>query len=113
MTTEGINRKLTAILSANAVGYSHLIAEDEVGMVQRLKPYGELIDVSIRENRGHVVDSPGDNILAEFPSALDATRCSVEIHRVLKTRNDDLFDDHKMEFRIGIHLSDVMIEMRI
>lgn len=57
-----------------------------------------------------MVDSPGDNLLAKFPSALDATRCAVEIQRVLKTRNADLPADRRMEFRIGIHLGDVMME---
>jgi len=110
MTTEGITRKLAAILSADVVGYSRLMSEDEVGTVQRLKSYRELIGVRVREHHGRVVDSPGDNILAEFPSALDATRCAVEIQRVLKTRNDDLPDDRKMEFRIGIHIGDVMAD---
>lgn len=57
-----------------------------------------------------MVDSPGDNLLAKFPRALDATRCAVEIQRVLKTRNADLPADRRMEFRIGIHLGDVMME---
>jgi len=110
MTTEGTTRKLTAILSADVVGYSRLMAEDEVGTVQRLKSYRELIGVRVREHHGRVVDSPGDNLLAEFPSALDATRCAVEIQRVLKTRNDDLPEERRMEFRIGINLGDVMID---
>lgn len=110
MTIEGINRKLTAILSADAVGYGRLMAEDEVGTVQRLKSYRELISTRVKEHHGRVVDSPGDNILAEFPSALDAVRSAVEIQRVLKDRNADLPDNHKMEFRIGIHLGDVMVD---
>ena len=110
MAIESTTRKLTAILSADAVGYSRLMTEDEVGTVQRLKSYRELIGVRVREYNGRVVDSPGDNILAEFPSALDAVRSAVEIQRVLKTRNDDLPDDRKMEFRIGIHLGDVMVD---
>jgi len=110
MTIDSINRKLTAILSADAVGYSRLMADDEVGTVQRLKSYRELIGVRVREHRGRVVDSPGDNILAEFPSALDATRCGIEIQGMLKNRNADLTDNRKMEFRIGIHLGDVMVD---
>jgi len=110
MTTEGIKRKLTAILSADAVGYSRLMAADEVDTIQRLKSFRELIGIRVREHHGRVVDSPGDNILAEFPSALDAVRSVVEIQRVLKTRNDDLPDNRKMKFRIGIHLGDVMVD---
>jgi len=83
MTTEGINRKLTAILSADAVAYSRLMAENEVRTVRRLKSYRELISARLREHRGRVVDSPGDNILAEFPSALDATRCAIDIQQTL------------------------------
>lgn len=109
MATEGINRKLTAILNADVVGYSRLMAEDEVATVQRLKSYREQIGSRVKEHHGRVVDSPGDNILAEFPSALDATRCAVEIQQALKNRNSDLPDNRKMEFRIGIHLGDVMV----
>jgi len=109
MTTEGATRKLTAILSADVVGYSRLISVDEVGTVQRLKSYKELIGVRVSEHHGRVVDSPGDNLLAEFPSALDATRCAVENQRMLKDRNTDLPTDRRMEFRIGIHLGDVMV----
>jgi len=68
MTTEGINRKLTAILSADAAGYSRLMTEDEAGTIQRLKSYKELISVRVSEHHGRVVDSSGDNLLAEFPS---------------------------------------------
>jgi len=110
MTNEGTTRKLIAILSADAVGYSRLMAEDEVGTVDRLKSYRELISTRVREHHGRVIDSPGDNILAEFPSALDAARSAIEIQRVLKTRNDDLPDERKMDFRIGIHLGDVMVD---
>ena len=110
MATEGINRKLTAILSADAVGYSRLMAGDEVATVQQIKTYRELISVRVKEHRGRVVDSPGDNLLAEFPSALDVVRCGVEIQGMLKNRNTDLPTDRRMEFRIGIHLGDVMVD---
>ena len=76
------------------------MAEDEVATVDRLKSYRELIGVRAKEHRGRVVDSPGDNIFAEFPSALDAVRSAVEIQRALKIRNDDLPDNRKMGFRI-------------
>ena len=107
---ERVKRKISAILSADAVGYSRLMSEDEIGTVNRLKAYRKLIGVSVGEHHGRVVDNPGDNILAEFPSALDATCCAVEIQGMLENRNADLPDDRRMDFRIGIHLSDVMVD---
>lgn len=86
------------------------MAEDEVETAHRLKTYRRLIELRIQEHRGRVVDTPGDNILADFPSALDATRCAVDIQRALKDRNADLPADHRMEYRIGVHLGDVMVE---
>ena len=73
MTAESINRKLTAILSADAKGYSRLMGEDEVGTVQLLKEYREIMAQLIHQHRGRVVDSPGDNLLAEFGSVVEAT----------------------------------------
>ena len=105
-----VERKLAAVLSADVVGYSRLMAEDDVGTVQRITEYRELIGVRVREQRGRVVDSPGDNLLAQFPSALDATRCAIEIQRALKTRNADLPAERRMELRIGVHMGDVMAD---
>jgi adenylate cyclase len=107
---EGVERRLSAILSTDAVGYSRLIAEDEVVTVRRLGAYQEQMGVLIRHHRGRVVDSPGDNLLAEFPSATQATSCAVEIQRVLEARNADLPAERKLRFRIGIHLGEVMVE---
>ena len=110
MVDGGAKRRLAAILSADAVGYTRLMAEDEVATLDRIKAYRDLIGIRVREHNGRVVNAPGDNILAEFPSALDATRCAVEIQRVLRDRNADLPEDRRMAFRIGIHLGDVMVE---
>lgn len=107
---ERVKRKISAILSADVAGYSRLMSEDEIGTVNRLKAYRKLIRVSVREHHGRVVDNPGDNILAEFPSALDATCCAVEIQGMLENRNTELPVDRRMDFRIGIHLSDVMVD---
>jgi adenylate cyclase len=112
MAVEGAKRKLAAILSADVKDYSRLMADDEVETAYRLKAYRRLIAMRVREHRGRVVDTPGDNLLAEFPSALDATRCAVEIQVVLKNRNADLPADHRMEYRIGVHLGDVMVDGR-
>jgi len=107
---DGVERKLAAILSADVVGYSRLMADDELATVRTLTAYRDEIRLLVQQNRGRVVDSPGDNLLAEFPSARDATSCAVEIQRVLQARNAGISTDRKMEFRIGVHLSDVMVE---
>ncbi len=106
----GIERRLTAILSADVVGYSRLMAEDEEATLRTLTAYREQLGVLVRQHRGRVVDTAGDNLLAEFPSALDATRCALEIQRVVRARNLSLPAERRMEFRIGIHLGDVMAE---
>jgi len=98
MTTQGFKRKLTAILSADVKGYSRLMGEDEVATVRTLTAYREMMD------------SPGDNLLAEFASVVDAVRCAVEIQEELKARNAELPENRRMEFRIGINLGDVIEE---
>jgi adenylate cyclase len=108
MTEEGVKRKLTAILSADAKGYSRLMGEDEVGTVQVLKEYREIMANFILQHRGRVVDSPGDNILAEFGSIVDATECAVKIQEELQTKNAELSEDKRLEFRIGINHGDVL-----
>jgi adenylate cyclase len=110
MTTEALKRKLTAIPSADVKGYSRLMGEDEEATVHTLTSYREIMSSLINQHRGRVVDSPGDNVLAEFASVVDAVQCAVEIQQVLKARNADLPDDRKMEFRIGINLGDVIVE---
>jgi adenylate cyclase len=106
-TTE---RKLAAILSADVAGYSRLMAEDEDTTVRTLTDYRDEIALLVRQHRGRVVDSPGDNLLAEFPTALDAVRCAVEIQGILKVRNAPLAAERRMEFRIGVHLGDLRVE---
>jgi len=108
MNAESINRKLTAILSADAKGYSRLMGEDELSTVQLLKEYREIMAQLILKDRGRVVDSPGDNLLAEFGSVVDATGCAVKIQEKLKTKNAELSEDKRLEFRIGINLGDVL-----
>jgi TolB-like protein/class 3 adenylate cyclase/Tfp pilus assembly protein PilF len=105
-----VERKLAAILSADVVGYSRLMAEDEAATVRTLTDYREVVATLIRQHRGRVVDSPGDNVLAEFPTALEAARGAVEVQRVIQARNADLPPERRMEFRIGVHLGDVTVE---
>ena len=106
-TTE---RRLAAILSADVVGYTRLMAEDEAGTIQTLSTHREAIRSLVEQHHGRVVDAPGDNLLAEFPNALDAVQCAVETQRVLQIRNQSLSEQRRMLFRIGVHLGDVAIE---
>jgi len=110
MTTQEVKRKLTAILSADVKGYSRLMGEDEKGTIHTLNAYKEVITGLIQHHSGRVVDAPGDNLLAEFASVVDAVECGVEIQKELKTRNSELPENRRMEFRIGINLGDVIEE---
>ena len=108
MTQEGFKRKLTSIFSADAVGYSRLMGEDEAATVRILTSYRNVIFSLIKQHNGIVIDSPGDNILAEFVSVVDAVQCAVVVQKELKARNDDLPENRRMHFRIGINLGDVI-----
>ncbi|MDH4204747.1 MAG: adenylate/guanylate cyclase domain-containing protein [Desulfobacteraceae bacterium] len=110
MATQGFKRKLTAILSADVKGYSRLTGEDDEATVRTITAYREIITDVVQKYRGRVVDSPGDNILAEFASVIDAVSSAVEIQQELKTKNADLPDERMMEFRIGVNLGDVIHE---
>ena len=110
MATEGFKRKLAAIVSADVEGYSRLMGEDEESTVRRLTSYREAMANLTQRHRGRVVDSPGDNLLAEFSSVVDAVQCAVDIQRELKARNAELIENRRMEFRIGINLGDVIVE---
>src|SRR5215475_3202779 len=106
----GIERKLTAILSADVKGYSRLMGEDDAATVRTLTAHRALMTSLIQHHKGRVVDSPGDNLLAEFASVVDAVQCAVEIQRELQVRNTEVPDQRRMEFRIGINLGDVIVE---
>jgi adenylate cyclase len=108
MSNEGFKRKLAAILSADAVGYGRLMAEDEAATVKTVTSYREIMAALINQHRGRVVDSPGDNLLAEFPSVVDAVQCAVAVQNEFQTRNAELTKNRRMEFRIGINLGDVI-----
>ncbi len=104
MTTASIERKLTAILSADVKGYSRLMGADEVGTLRTLTAYREVTDSLIQQHRGRIVGTAGDSVLAEFASAVDAVQCAVEIQQILKAKNTELPANRKMEFRIGINV---------
>jgi adenylate cyclase len=110
MTTQEVKRKLAAILSADVKGYSRLMEEDEKGTVRTLNAYKEVMTGLIQHHHGRVVDASGDNVLAEFASVVDAVECSVEIQKEVKTRNTELPENRRMEFRIGVNLGDVIEE---
>src|SRR5437867_4346456 len=86
------------------------MGEDEITTVRTLTAYREVMSALIREHRGRVVDAPGDNLLAEFASVVDAVECAVELQREFKSRNAELPTPRRMEFRIGINLGDVIME---
>jgi adenylate cyclase len=108
METTKTKRKLTAILSADVKGYSRLMGEDEKATVATLKKYRDIISSLVEKHSGRVVDSPGDNLLAEFGSVVDAVECAVTIQKILKDENASLPEDRRMEFRIGVNLGDVI-----
>ena len=108
MAEKGFRRKLTAILSADVEGYSRLMGEDEKATVETLKQYREIMTMHINQFRGRVVDSPGDNMLAEFRSVVDGVECAVKIQEELRTKNAALPENRKMQFRIGINVGDVI-----
>ena len=108
MPEERAKRRLTAILSADVKGYSRLMGEDEMATVRTLEVCRKMISETVGHYSGRVVDSPGVNILAEFSSVVDAVECGVQIQKELKTKNEDLPEDRRMEFRIGINLGDVI-----
>jgi adenylate cyclase len=110
MANEGFKRKLTAILSADAVGYSRLMRDDEEATVRDLAAHRVLITEIIKQHNGRVVDSPGDNILAEFASVVDAVNGAIKIQGQIKESNTSIHQDRRMEFRIGINLGDVIVE---
>ena len=109
-TAYDVKRKLAAILSADVKGYSLLMQEDEVGTVRTLTEYRKLMSSLIRQFKGRVVDSPGDNVLAEFASVVEAVQCAMEIQTVLRAKNELLPENRRMNFRIGINLGDVIEE---
>jgi adenylate cyclase len=111
LADEGFKRKLNAILSADAVGYSRLMGDDEEATIRTLTEYRKAITALVNQHRGgRVVDSPGDNVLAEFASVVDAVRCAVETQKQIAERNADLPENRRMLFRIGVNLGDIVDE---
>lgn len=105
----GLN-KSSVQLSADVIGYSRLMRDDEEATVSDLAAQRVMVTEIIQQQHGRVVDSPGDNILAEFPSVVDAVNSAIRIQDKIKNSNTDTPEDRRMEFRIGINLGDVIEE---
>ncbi len=110
MAEESVQRKLTAILAADAVGYSRLMEADEETTLATLKAHRRVIDGLIRDHRGRVFGNAGDSVIAEFASPVEAVRSGVEIQLELDKRNAALPEDRRMRFRIGVNLGDVIVD---
>ena len=111
MATTTATRRLAAILAADVVGYSRLMGADEEGTHERVKAHlRELVDPKITEHHGRIVKNTGDGLLAEFASVVDALRCSTEMQAGMAERNTAVPADKRIEFRIGLHQGDVVIE---
>jgi adenylate cyclase len=110
MEPKGFRRKLTAILSADVAGYSRLMQDDETATVTTLESYKQAFFDLIKQHRGRVVDSPGDNLLAEFASVVDAVQCAVAVQKEFHAHNAELPENRRMLFRIGVNLGDVIEE---
>jgi TolB-like protein/class 3 adenylate cyclase len=111
LTSERVERRLAAVLAADVAGYSRLMGRDEEGTLAQLKSFRKtLLDPCIAAHRGRIVKTTGDGMLAEFASAVDATRCAVEVQRGMAEQNADVPQDTRIEFRIGIHVGDIIID---
>ena len=106
-----MERRLAAILAADVVGYSRLIREDEAGTLAALKAHREqLIEPKVAERKGRIVKLMGDGIRVEFPSAVEAVQCAVEIQHLIGDRNADTPEEKRITYRIGINIGDIIVE---
>ena len=111
MAEQRVERRLAAILAGDVAGYSRLMGADEEGTLLRLNAHRrEFLEPKIADHRGRIVKRTGDGVLIEFASAVDATRCAIEIQRGMVERNASVPQDKRIELRIGIHVGDVIIE---
>jgi class 3 adenylate cyclase len=111
MIEGGVDRRLAAILAADVVGYSRLMAADEEGTLARLRALrAERIDPTVAKHHGRIVKLMGDGALIEFASVVDAVRCAVDVQRGMAEHEADLPEDQRIRFRIGVNLGDVIIE---
>src|SRR3984957_17023539 len=105
-----VGRRLAAIVAADVAGYSRLMGLDEVGTARTLREHRAVIDAVVAKHRGRIVKTPGDGVLLEFSSVVDAVECAVAVQAVMTQRNEGIPEDRRMLFRIGINLGDILIE---
>src|SRR5215217_3096138 len=105
-----MERRLAALFAADVEGYSRLMAEDEVGTMDTLTSHRAILDGLIAEHRGRIANTAGDSVLAEFPSAVDAVTCALRAQAALRSANEGLPDRQRLQFRIGVHVGDVMVK---
>src|SRR6516225_8678541 len=111
MAEQRVERRLAAILAGDVAGYSRLMGADEEGTLLRLNAHRrEFLEPKIADYRGRIVKRTGDGVLIEFASAVDATRCAIEIQHGMVERNASVQQDKRIELRIGIHVGDIIIE---
>ena len=104
-------RRLSAIMAADVVGYSRLMGANEVGTLTSLREHrAELIDPCIADHQGRIVKLTGDGMLVEFASVVSAVSCAVDVQREMRVRNATIPEERRIEFRIGINLGDVIVE---
>jgi TolB-like protein/class 3 adenylate cyclase len=111
LASERVQRRLAAVLAADVAGYSRLMGRDEEGTLASLKTFRRsLIDPALARHQGRIVKTTGDGLLVEFASAVDAVRCAVEVQRAMHEKNGKVSQDIRIEFRIGIHVGDIIID---
>src|ERR1700730_13009194 len=111
MSEERVERRLAAIFAADVAGYSRLIGADEEGTLALLRELRrQLIDPKIAEHKGRIVKTTGDGLLAQFSSVVDALRCASEVQEAMAARNAAIPTERRIEFRIGIHQGDIVVE---
>jgi putative ABC transport system substrate-binding protein len=104
-----MERRLAAIFAADVAGYSRLMSQDEVGTMETLTSHREVLDTLITQHRGRIANTAGDSVLAEFPSVVDAVQCALEAQAALASRSNSLPVQRRLQFRIGVHVGDVML----
>src|SRR5215470_8544119 len=105
-----MERKLAAILAADIAGYSRLMGSDEGATLSALRSHREVVDGLVAAHRGRIFNSAGDSVVAEFPSAVEASLCAVEIQQEIARRNELVPKDKRLEFRIGVNIGDVVVD---
>jgi TolB-like protein/class 3 adenylate cyclase len=111
LASKRLDRRLSAVLAADVAGYGRLVSTDEEGTIGQLKAHRALLfDPKLAEHNGRLVKTTGDGLLAEFASVVDAVRCAVDVQRGMAARNAEVIEDKRIEFRIGVHVGDIIIE---